>query len=61
MDNKELNTKVALVTGASKGLGKAIALKLAALGAKVAVNYHIDDAAAAATAGERQTFLIAKR
>lgn len=36
---KELAGKVALVTGASRGLGKAIALKLASLGSKVAVNY----------------------
>jgi 3-oxoacyl-[acyl-carrier protein] reductase len=35
----ELEGKVALVTGASRGIGKAIALKLASLGSKVAVNY----------------------
>ena len=35
----ELEDKVSLVTGASRGLGKAIALKLASLGSKVAVNY----------------------
>lgn len=35
----ELEGKVSLVTGASRGIGKAIALKLASLGAKVAVNY----------------------
>jgi 3-oxoacyl-[acyl-carrier protein] reductase len=35
----ELAGKVALVTGASRGMGKAIALKLASLGSKVVVNY----------------------
>ncbi|MCD6230893.1 MAG: 3-oxoacyl-[acyl-carrier-protein] reductase [Dehalococcoidia bacterium] len=35
----ELIGKVALVTGASRGMGEAISLKLASLGARVAVNY----------------------
>ena len=35
----ELTGKVALVTGASRGLGEAISLKLASLGARVAINY----------------------
>jgi len=35
----ELQGRVALVTGASRGMGKAIALKLASLGSKVVVNY----------------------
>jgi 3-oxoacyl-[acyl-carrier protein] reductase len=35
----ELEGKVSLVTGASRGIGRAIALKLASLGSKVAVNY----------------------
>ena len=35
-----LDGKIAIVTGASRGIGKAIALKLASLGASVVVNYN---------------------
>jgi NAD(P)-dependent dehydrogenase (short-subunit alcohol dehydrogenase family) len=47
-----LEGKIALVTGASKGVGKGIALELARRGCDVAVNYHSDRAGAEATAAE---------
>ena len=46
---RELNGRVAVVTGSSRGLGRAIAVKLASLGAKVVVNYRSDKAAAEET------------
>jgi|SRR5579871_515756 len=44
-----LEEKTALVTGASKGVGKGIALALARAGCNVAVNYHSDRAGAETT------------
>lgn len=41
-----LRNKIALVTGASRGIGRAIAIDLAANGAKVVVNYRANEAAA---------------
>jgi 3-oxoacyl-[acyl-carrier protein] reductase len=48
----ELNGKTAIVTGASRGIGKAIAIKLGSMGAAVAVNYAHDETAAESTAAK---------
>ena len=45
-----LQNRIALVTGASRGIGKSIALALAAEGADVAVNYRKQSAAAESVA-----------
>lgn len=47
-----LNDQIALVTGASRGIGRAIALELAREGADVALNYHANEALAAEVARE---------
>jgi len=48
----DLSNKVALVTGGSRGIGRAVAGALARAGARVAVNYHRDEAAASSLVQE---------
>jgi len=49
MDDLDLSGQVALVTGGSRGIGRAIALRLSQAGAYVAINYSADDQAAKRT------------
>lgn len=58
-----LANKVVLITGASKGIGRALALGCAREGADIILNYHSDRAGAAAAAAEisalgRRTLLV---
>ena len=56
MTNKQtpFEGKVALVTGSGRGIGRAIALRFAGLGADIVVNYFRNRAPAEQTAGEIQ-------
>jgi NAD(P)-dependent dehydrogenase (short-subunit alcohol dehydrogenase family) len=47
-----LSDKVAIVTGSSRGLGRAIASELADHGAKVVINYHENQKEAESLAAE---------
>ena len=48
----DLTGKTALITGSARGIGRAIALRYASLGANIVVNYASDKDGAAATAAE---------
>src|SRR5262245_57936386 len=52
----DLTGKVALVTGASSGIGRAIAIALGAAGADVALNYGRQHEPAETAAAEVRTF-----
>jgi NAD(P)-dependent dehydrogenase (short-subunit alcohol dehydrogenase family) len=52
VSQKQLEGQVALVTGAGKRIGRSIALRLAAEGAAVAVNYRTSKAEAESVVGE---------
>ena len=56
MSNEKLKGKKAIVTGGSRGIGRGIALTLAAAGADVAFCHHKDNDKAKETSSEIEKF-----
>jgi enoyl-[acyl-carrier protein] reductase III len=56
MDKKHFQNKTALITGSGRGIGKAIAIKLASLGSNILVNYFRNRQTAEETANEITKF-----
>ena len=56
MEDKEFKSKVVLVTGGSRGIGKGIALEFAKQGAHIAFNYLRNEKAAEETQKEIEAF-----
>ena len=52
MADEEFHHRTVLVTGGSRGIGRAICTRLAATGARIAINYAANQAAAAETLAE---------
>ena len=52
------NNRIALVTGGTKGIGKAISLMLCRNGYEVWANYHSDDEAAASLKQEMKPMAV---
>jgi len=52
----DLSNQTALITGSARGIGKAIALRYASLGANIALNYAHDQDAAAAAVSEIEQY-----
>ena len=50
--SQDFSNRVVLVTGGSRGIGRAISVALGRAGAKVAINYVQDSAAAHSTLAE---------